>query len=206
MYKVFSQNHEITFLKELKKTKNPTILMSVEIALIHQNELIDRLLTTGDALKYTIYSNSPEESFLLFFSTILKIEAAGGLVKRKKSYLFIFRKNHWDLPKGKIEIDEKPKKAAAREIEEECGIYGLKQNKILCETYHLYNDYGETTLKKTYWYLFHYKGSKELSPQIEEDILQAEWKKENEIHELILKNTYPSIIEVWNSYNEIKKE
>ena len=51
------------------------------------------------------------------------IEAAGGLVKNENGdYLFIYRNDKWDLPKGKIEKDEKTKVAAVREVEEECGI------------------------------------------------------------------------------------
>jgi hypothetical protein len=51
------------------------------------------------------------------------IKAAGGLVKNGKGeYLFIHRLGKWDLPKGKIEENEKMSEGAVREVEEECGI------------------------------------------------------------------------------------
>src|SRR5687768_14991694 len=40
------------------------------------------------------------------------IEAAGGLIEKNNSWLFIRRHNRWDLPKGKLEEDEKPTHAA----------------------------------------------------------------------------------------------
>src|SRR5690606_27486008 len=58
---------------------------------------------------------------LLQKSTIIK--AAGGVVKNGEGqYLFIHRLGKWDLPKGKVENNEKMRDAALREVEEECGI------------------------------------------------------------------------------------
>ena len=55
--------------------------------------------------------------------SITLIEAAGGLViNRKGEYLFIYRNDKWDLPKGKLEKGERKRQGAVREVEEECGI------------------------------------------------------------------------------------
>ena len=55
--------------------------------------------------------------------SVTLIKAAGGLVKSAgNEYLFIYRNDKWDLPKGKVEKNEKVKEAAVREVEEECGI------------------------------------------------------------------------------------
>ena len=52
-----------------------------------------------------------------------KKNTAGGLVVNQyNEVLFIFRKNLWDLPKGKIEFYETLEKAALREVIEETGV------------------------------------------------------------------------------------
>ncbi|RYE20923.1 MAG: NUDIX domain-containing protein, partial [Sphingobacteriales bacterium] len=71
--------------------------------------------------------------------SIKLIEAAGGLVRNeRKECLVIFRNGVWDLPKGKIEEGEKTRKAAVREVEEECGIKVKKAGRKICKTYHVY--------------------------------------------------------------------
>lgn len=58
------------------------------------------------------------------------IEAAGGLVLRSDGhFLGIFRLGKWDLPKGKAEKGESMETTALREVEEECGIFGLSVEK-----------------------------------------------------------------------------
>jgi 8-oxo-dGTP pyrophosphatase MutT (NUDIX family) len=123
------------------------------------------------------------------------VEAAGGLVKNQYGeYLFIYRNDKWDLPKGKIEKKEKTKVAAVREVEEECGIKVKLGNKI-CKTYHTYIWKGKFTLKKTHWFDMNYKGNDKLVPQLEEGITDVRWFKTEKIGE-ILDNTFPSIIDV----------
>ncbi|MCK7539615.1 MAG: NUDIX domain-containing protein [Marinilabiliales bacterium] len=61
------------------------------------------------------------------FSLFNIVIAAGGFVRNEKDeILFIFRRGHWDLPKGKLNhkkgIIEKKKDAAVREVMEETGI------------------------------------------------------------------------------------
>ena len=53
---------------------------------------------------------------------------AGGLVINNNSkVLFIYRKNKWDLPKGKLDDGENLEEAAIREVVEETG---LDSNKL----------------------------------------------------------------------------
>jgi 8-oxo-dGTP pyrophosphatase MutT (NUDIX family) len=127
---------------------------------------------------------------------ITLIEAAGGLVENEKGdYLFIYRNDKWDLPKGKIEKDEKTKVAAVREVEEECGIIVSKLGEKICKTYHTYISRGEVVLKKTHWYAMKYKGNDKLKPQIEEGITDVRWFRKGHI-DAILQNTFPSILDV----------
>ncbi|HEY8780513.1 MAG TPA: NUDIX domain-containing protein [Mucilaginibacter sp.] len=128
---------------------------------------------------------------------IILIEAAGGLVKNENDqYLFIYRHDKWDLPKGKIEKDEEIKVAAVREVEEECGIkVSYLDEKRICKTYHVYIMRGDVVLKKTYWFKMLCKGRPKLKPQKEEGISNARWFKKNNIG-TIEKNTFPLIMDV----------
>ncbi len=128
------------------------------------------------------------------FKWYFKIEkAAGGLVKNKKNEtLFIYRFEKWDFPKGKIEKGESKKETSIREVEEECGVSGLKIDKKLQKTYHIFQRKGRETLKITHWYLMHtdYKGK--LKPQLEEDITEVLFKNDDEV-KIALENTYENI-------------
>ena len=62
-----------------------------------------------------------------FKKKLSTIVAAGGIVINKENQiLFIFRKGKWDLPKGKIEKNEKIDEGAIREVTEETGIKKVK--------------------------------------------------------------------------------
>jgi 8-oxo-dGTP pyrophosphatase MutT (NUDIX family) len=124
------------------------------------------------------------------------IEAAGGIVKnRDGKYLFIYRNDKWDLPKGKIEKGEKTKVAAVREVEEECGITVSSLGDKICKTYHAYISREEVVLKKTHWYKMKYKGNEKLKPQKEEGITDVRWFKKKDM-DAITANTFPSILDV----------
>ncbi|WP_295676577.1 NUDIX domain-containing protein [uncultured Mucilaginibacter sp.] len=128
--------------------------------------------------------------------SVMLIEAAGGLVKNEAGeYLFIYRNGKWDLPKGKIEKDEKVKEAAVREVEEECGIKVSELGKKICKTYHVYLNRGVLVLKKTHWFDMHCAGKFLLKPQIEEGITDVRWFKKEHV-EPIIANTFPSIMDV----------
>jgi 8-oxo-dGTP pyrophosphatase MutT (NUDIX family) len=124
------------------------------------------------------------------------IEAAGGLIKQNQNYLFIFRLGKWDLPKGKLDPGETPAQAAIRECEEECGISQLTIEKELPSTYHIYPYKGNHALKTTYWYLMNCSDTKTPVPQTEENITKAEWLDVTTIKNEVVKNTYPSVLDL----------
>ena len=129
-------------------------------------------------------------------SSLKFIKAAGGVVRNEENkYLFIFRKGKWDLPKGKLDPGENAKKAAVREVEEECGIKVNSLKQKLCKTYHVYEMYGETVLKKTTWYRMRADNQPDLIPQLEEDITDAKWFAQGDF-KLVKQNTFPLILDV----------
>ena len=154
-----------------------------------------------------INENYPDHNFFVlctdakaFFRKVLKsvpvIAAAGGLVKNeRKEFLFIYRNDTWDLPKGKIEKGETIKNAAVREVEEECGITVQKLGKKIGKTYHAYIYKGEVVIKKSYWYKMKAIGQDKLKPQKEEGITDVRWFNKDKMAPII-KNTFPSIAEV----------
>lgn len=195
MYKVFIQNRPLFFISPEESSMYPGIIFPASLVNDHINFILRVVTEAPEDISFCIPSEDPESTFERFFKDYDKIEAAGGMVKRKKKYLFIYRHGVWDLPKGKIELDETPENGAIREIEEECGIESPLIKKLIQITYHTYEFEGKPTLKKTYWYSMHYEGPKKLTPQTDEQITKASWVKADEM-EKITSNTYPSILDV----------
>ena len=159
----------------------------------------EQLLQLFDSLNSNAVGNvnlalaEPEKTWTNFTSLFTIIEAAGGIVVNPKGeVLFIKRLGKWDLPKGKIESNESIEAAAAREVEEECGITGVIVKEFLKHTYHTYILDGKSILKKTHWFIMLHNGEEDLTPQLEEDITEVVWKEAEHWPELF-KNTYPSI-------------
>ena len=126
------------------------------------------------------------------------IKAAGGLVLKEGKALMIYRLKKWDLPKGKLESKEKPKAGALREVKEECNIK-VKLGKKICHTWHTYKMNGDKILKKTYWYTMYCIDDTDMRPQLEENIVDVQWKGEQELKQAAY-NTYPSIRYVFKQY------
>ena len=127
----------------------------------------------------TVYGEDAHQLFSDFASHFRIIEAAGGLVHNKEAegeVLLIFKRDHWDLPKGKIDKGESREEAAVREVLEETGLASVELGDYLGITYHTYRDRkNRRILKYTYWYRM--KAEREtLMPQAEEEIEHAEWR------------------------------
>lgn len=148
-------------------------------------------------IKEIYFYNENESLLFIWFKSMFNlIEAAGGLVRNSKNeYLFIFRNNKWDLPKGKIEKGESIRKAAKREVEEECGIKGLTIIKELTPSFHTYFIGEKAILKPTYWFEMECSDTSDLVPQLEEGITEVKWLGLNKLG-MVRENTYDSIIDV----------
>ncbi len=126
-----------------------------------------------------------------------EVNAAGGLVSnRRGDYLLISRSGLWDLPKGHQERGEDIKITALREVQEETGVDDLEVRDLICVTDHCYLRDGIWHLKHTWWFDMLYTDPVNLTPQREEDISKAAWVAKSSLPPY-LKNTYPSILEVF---------
>ena len=198
MYEVFFNDKKIVIAAQGKITINKTL------------EIIDDLQTTTDVKKwFSKFSESNIQEVVLigsepkeFFENIFRkaftvIYAGGGVVIRKNRFLFIFRNEKWDLPKGKIDNGETKEESAIREVEEECGITGHKIEKQLPSTFHIYQSTfpgskGEWVFKETFWFEMKYDGIENGQPEIKENITEIRWFKRKELGS-VLSKTYHNL-------------
>ena len=125
--------------------------------------------------KIIFYSKSIISDWLQLVNSFNLIEASGGIVKNNyNDFLFIFKNGKWDLPKGKIDSDESPEKAAIREVNEETSLLELEMIHFITNTYHLYKQ-GSFILKKTFWFLMKARNFQNMKPQKEEGITDLKW-------------------------------
>ncbi|GGH24157.1 NUDIX domain-containing protein [Sphingobacterium alkalisoli] len=154
--------------------------------------------TKNNIVTYLYIHPEIENVFKLISSKLKIIKAAGGIVKNGEGhYLFIHRLGKWDLPKGKVEDNEKMRDAAVREVEEECGIEIHYLGKKAITTYHVYLMRGKPVLKQTNWYEMGVNKIPKLTPQLEEDIDRAEWLSKKDLTQ-VKENTYPLILAIVN--------
>lgn len=147
--------------------------------------------------KIYIPSEETETTYRRLCSAFKEVNAAGGLVSnRRGDFLLIKRDEKWDLPKGHQEDREDIRVTALREVMEETGIKKLRLNELICTTDHCYKRDGVWHLKHTWWYDMLYTEPVDLTPQREEDISKAAWVAKSSLPPF-LKNTYPSIAEVF---------
>ena len=131
-----------------------------------------------------------------FINHFTVIEAAGGIVEHSANgLLFIFRRGKWDLPKGKMELNESSELCAEREIEEETGVNNLQRIGKLTDTFHFYEEKGKIILKISHWYHFKTSFEGNLIPQVEEDITAIQWVGVNDLN-IQLANTFQAIKDV----------
>lgn len=122
-----------------------------------------------------------------------KIIAAGGLVfNDQDELLMIFRRDKWDLPKGKLDDGETIEECAVREVIEETGLQHVLLMEKLGITLHTYQEKGEEIEKESHWFRMTAPGHQTLIPQTEEDITTIEWVNKSDISTR-LQNTYANI-------------
>lgn len=183
--------------------KNTVLLKSIEPEEI--KKLISALRQSAILTGVLIYNE--KQALEALKKHFLLIQAAGGLVcTTSEEFLLIYRKDKWDLPKGKLDEGEDLEECAVREVEEETGLQNISLKQPLCITYHTYHQDGRHILKESHWYLMQTGKNQVFTPQTDEDIEKCEWVSIEKLAPY-MENTHPSILDVVKEgINLIRKE
>jgi len=199
MYKVFFNDSTIQIGSGMNKSLNNNIAEIYDYVCYDVvSQIVSRIELAESPSDFLIMNQDDHSAWSHFRSQFVEIPAAGGLVKNESgSLLFIKRLGVWDLPKGKIEKKEIPEIAAIREVEEECGLSGMKIIRQLDSTFHIYRSPylsfpKNLVLKETKWFLMSYSGTEIPVPQVEEDIEKVAWIAPDDLSQ-VYSNTYSSL-------------
>ena len=193
MYKVFFNQKPLILTSKILKSSDSNPFIHIKFS--SKNQILKAVKAKKTESVY-IYHKNIKKLWEIFTKKFPIIDAAGGLVERSDDkFLFIYRNNKWDLPKGGIEKKELIIEAAQREVKEETGLADLIVINKIGETYHIFKKGKNFRLKRTYWFKMKSDYQGELFPQEEEGIISAEWINKKRIPE-ILKNAYENIKEI----------
>lgn len=186
MYKVFVNENVILLTSEIPFGSKINLFDLKKISL---KEIISNVKKHK---KIFLFHKNSEKLISSFKKKIKVISAGGGIVKNNfDETLFIYRRNKWDLPKGKKDKGETIDLTALREVKEETGIGNLKIIDFRMKTYHIFKKNNEYCLKETTWYNMTSDFDGKFIPEIKEDITKVVWKNESKIQKI--KNTFPNI-------------
>jgi len=201
MYKIFFEDRFIILIEQ-KQLSEITDIQQENIKGFVSFNGLQKLINEferSSTKALVIYSETLNDLVWAFKACFKEEKAAGGLVKNSEGkYLFIWRYNKWDLPKGKVKKGEDKAHAAVREVTEECGISNPEIQNSIIRTYHTYRRNDTIRLKTTFWYEMIYNGAEIPVPQVSEDITRVIWFSVEEIESIASKNTFGSISEVLN--------
>lgn len=192
MYKVFIGNKPLIFCSEAESASLPTAFKRLSRKDLNSlQQTLDKLASSKVPGAW-VRLGEERKNWKLFSNEIRHIPAAGGAVRREDGkLLFIYRRKHWDLPKGKLEKGESIAEGAVREVQEECGLNDVRIIAPLETTYHCFRKGGEWCLKPSHWYLMEQHCNLEPIPQEEEDITEVRWLSKEEYD--AARPTFPSI-------------
>ena len=195
MYKVFFNQKPLILTSKILKSSDSNPFIHIKFS--SRNQILKAIKAKKTESVY-IYHKNIKKLWEIFTKKFPIIDAAGGLVERSDDkFLFIYRNNKWDLPKGGVEKKELIIEAAQREVKEETGLADLIVINKIGETYHIFKKGKNFRLKRTYWFKMKSDYQGELFPQEEEGIISAEWINKKRIPE-IFKNAYENIKEIVN--------
>jgi len=209
MYKFYFNNQRIVVKEKLTTEEQTKDALIIQFKNKKQIEDLSALCFKEE-LKYPIFFihddiEQLKNEILAHFEII---EAAGGLgVNPSDKVLIIKRNGLWDLPKGKVEQQDKDLIASAkREIEEETGLSNLEylsaielQNENKNRTFHTYKFKDNAVLKITHWYNFICKTEQKVNPQKEEGISEVIWVNKEKAKKLI-SESYLSLQDIMENH------
>ena len=181
MYEIYINDRLLVLLSEAElsnyQTDSSTLVMPYMGIKKNLFQFMDILEKSSRFSNVVLFTKELEQLYEDVCSLLLIIPAGGGIIKNlDHKLLMIFRKGFWDLPKGKLDLQEKFKDAALRECQEETGLQNLSLDGKFETTLHFFCFFSYTRcLKKTKWYLMSYQGVAPPIPQIEEDIEGIGW-------------------------------
>jgi 8-oxo-dGTP pyrophosphatase MutT (NUDIX family) len=200
MYTIYFATKPLFICTEISKeiedySHRPTTILIDELN-IHTIKTMIEELQKPDVLAGIFLHNDADAVLEGIKKQFKVLVAAGGFTYTKDDHvLMIFRRNKWDLPKGKLDDEEDLETCALREVQEETGIKKIKLEEKLCITYHTYHENSDFILKDSHWYLMKAKEKEKLEPQTEEDITECKWIHSSELN-IYLQNSLPSITDV----------
>lgn len=149
-------------------------------------QYLDTLEKSNRFDEIILESEDPRSTFKDLRSLCNWVPAAGGVIRNPKGQiLMIYRKNFWDLPKGKLESGERSRQAAIRECMEEVGLKDLTIHTKIGVTWHLYREQDRSrSLKRTKWFVLDTQSPELTMPQKEEGIERVEWFNASDALEL----------------------
>ena len=171
MYKVFVNQDEIILTGKVPFGDKISIYDLKKISILEIVKLVKK------QKRIFLFHKNPKKLISTFAKKIKIVKAGGGVVKNKKDeILFIYRRNKWDLPKGKMDKGETIKDTALREVMEETGIDSLKIIDFKMITYHIFKKDKKFRLKETHWFNMKSNYDGEFNPESSEGITKVVWK------------------------------
>ena len=189
MYQIFYKKKTIILTDKIEEE---TDFVTLHLKSVTLNDIIS-VLNKKKIKSVHLFHTNKDALMKKFLKILPNVIAAGGkIINSKNETLFIFRNNKWDLPKGKVELNETLNQAAIREVKEETAIKNVFITKPLKITYHIFKRNNKFKLKTTHWFEMFSDYSGKFIPQINEGICDVRWVGENDIEKVKL-NSYSNI-------------
>lgn len=178
MYKIYVNERPLHLVSvDEAKERMPGSLENPVIPYLRKKSQLRKAkkwLENNEFASMTFYHPKPEKILKDFIKIVTPYYAGGGLIRNKDGqYFFMFRRGHWDLPKGKIDPGETIEEASVREVLEETGL-NARIVKEMITTYHTYIFKQSPAIKITKWFLME-TDDLQFNLQAEEGIEKALW-------------------------------